>query len=56
MPRPTYLEQYAKKRGVTHINGLRMLILQALEAQKIWLGTAVMDEKEVDNILYMINQ
>ena len=35
-PYPTYLEQDAGSKGLTTINGLKMLVAQAVEAQKIW--------------------
>jgi shikimate dehydrogenase len=55
MPRPTYLQQFAEEKGLKHINGMRMLIFQAIEAQKIWLGKSVMDEREIDTILHKIS-
>lgn len=35
-PYPTHLEISARTQGVRTINGLRMLVFQAIEAEKIW--------------------
>lgn len=37
-PRQTRLLAYARKKGVTAVEGLGMLFYQAAEAQRIWLG------------------
>lgn len=35
-PFPTYLEKEVSKRGIPSTNGMKMLVYQAVEAQKIW--------------------
>ncbi len=44
-PIETILIKRAMMRGIEVIDGLRILIRQALEAQKIWLGTDFPEEK-----------
>jgi shikimate dehydrogenase len=46
----TFLDK-AKRKGMKEVNGLKILIRQALEAQKIWFGKTI-DENEVVNLLY----
>ncbi len=46
----TFLDK-AKKNGMEVVNGLKILVRQALEAQKIWFGKTV-NEEEVVNFLY----
>lgn len=55
-PRFTFLQQFAEKKGLAHINGLRMLIFQALEAQKIWGCETAVSEKDIEKIVYTLNQ
>lgn len=55
-PRPTCLQQFAEKRKLRSINGLRMLVFQALEAQKIWMSTSGMDISDIEKIIYEIHQ
>lgn len=50
-PVETELIILAKARGAKVINGLEILVRQALEAQKIWLGVDILDE-EVIGYLY----
>jgi len=35
-PCPTYLEKIARSKGMVTLNGMNMLVSQAIEAQKIW--------------------
>jgi len=37
-PYPTHLELKAKEQNIPTLNGMKMLVYQAIEAQKIWLG------------------
>ena len=49
-PIPTYLEAKAAKQGLLTLNGLNMLVAQAIEAQKIWnkgCGDLVCDTHEI---------
>ena len=46
----TFLDK-ARKNGLKDVNGLKILVRQALEAQKIWFGKTV-NEDEVVNFLY----
>jgi shikimate dehydrogenase len=43
-PKETLLLKYAKELGVKGINGLYMLVAQAVEAQKIWTSIGFSDE------------
>lgn len=50
-PNPSHLEKYARKKGVKTVNGLRMLVYQAVEAQKIWLGKEFFLKTDIESIL-----
>ena len=47
----TSLIKRAEARGIKTINGLEILVRQAMEAEKIWFGKSL-DDKEVVNYLY----
>jgi len=47
----TSLIKKAEARGIKTINGLEILVRQAMEAEKIWFGKSL-DDKEVVNYLY----
>jgi shikimate dehydrogenase len=49
-PCPTHLEQIAQKMGIKTINGLQMLIYQAVGAQKIWMGEDAPSEVNIQAI------
>ncbi len=55
-PYPTHLELKAKEQGVSTLNGLKMLIYQAIEAQKIWFGDEYNTAVDVNSIIHSIAQ
>lgn len=52
-PYPTHLEQYAHKKGVKTVNGLKMLVYQAFEAQKIWFGEKI-QEIDINGVIHTL--
>ncbi|MDZ7795923.1 MAG: hypothetical protein U5N56_02270 [Candidatus Marinimicrobia bacterium] len=54
-PDPSHLEKYARGKGVKTVNGLRMLVYQAVEAQKIWLGKEFSMKTDIGSILRSLN-
>ncbi|MFA6618590.1 MAG: shikimate dehydrogenase [Candidatus Neomarinimicrobiota bacterium] len=53
-PYPTFLEQYAKKKGIKTLNGLNMLVYQAIEAQKIWFKDKQNTRVDVNSIIHSL--
>ncbi|MCF7833025.1 MAG: shikimate dehydrogenase [Candidatus Marinimicrobia bacterium] len=53
-PYPTHLESKAKKMGIQTMNGLKMLVCQAIEAQKIWFNDEPPVEVDVNSIIHSI--
>lgn len=49
-PRKTQLLAYAEQRGIPCVEGLGMLFYQAVEAQKLWLGSSIASESEQTRI------
>jgi shikimate dehydrogenase len=49
-PCPTHLEKIAQGKGLKTMNGMQMLIYQALEAQKIWMGDDAPSEVNIQAI------
>lgn len=49
-PRKTQLLACAEQRGIPCVEGLGMLFYQAVEAQKLWLGSSVASESEQTRI------
>ncbi|AAK40643.1 shikimate dehydrogenase [Saccharolobus solfataricus] len=47
-PVETELIKNAKKYGIQYINGLEILVNQAVEAEKIWFNKSVADEKIIE--------
>ena len=54
VPSPTHLERYAAARKVKTVNGLKMLVYQAVEAQKIWFPEEVFDDVDVMSIMHSL--
>ncbi|MCK4813089.1 MAG: shikimate dehydrogenase [Candidatus Marinimicrobia bacterium] len=55
-PYPTYLEQAANKQDILTINGIQMLIYQAIESQSIWMEKDAATDVDIDTIIHSINQ
>ena len=53
-PCPTYLELKAKEQGIPTLNGMKMLVYQAIEAQKIWFGDEYYSAVDVNSIIHSI--
>ena len=53
-PCPTNLELKAKDLGLSTLNGMKMLIYQAIEAQKIWFGDKYFTSVDVNSINHSI--
>jgi shikimate dehydrogenase len=53
-PSPTYLQKYASDMGIPNMNGLKMLVYQAIEAQKIWFANKMPPEISVNSIIHSI--
>ena len=53
-PCPTYLEKEAKKAGLKTVNGLQMLVSQAIEAQKIWVKGKIKLQCDLERIIHSI--
>lgn len=49
-PRKTQLLACAEQRGIPCVEGLGMLFYQAVEAQKLWLGSSIASESEQTRI------
>lgn len=49
-PRKTQLLACAEQRGISCVEGLGMLFYQAVEAQKLWLGSSIASESEQTRI------
>ena len=49
-PRKTQLLACAEQRGIPCVEGLEMLFYQAVEAQKLWLGSSIASESEQTRI------
>lgn len=54
-PEKTVFLSYAEKAGIIHVNGLYMLLSQALEAERIWNDVTV-DYEFIDYIYKIINR
>ncbi len=50
-PYPTHLELYAQNKGLKTINGMKMLVYQAVEAQKIWFKSHEIKDLNVNEII-----
>lgn len=50
-PSPTHLEEQARGEGLKTINGLQMLVSQAIEARKIWVKGTQTDYPSVNTII-----
>ncbi len=55
-PSPTHLEELAAREGIRTLNGMRMLVCQAIEAQKIWRGNAKAEDIDIDAIIRSIRR
>lgn len=53
-PYPTNLERYAQKKGIKTLNGLKMLVYQAVEAQKIWFKDRNFSKVDVNSIVHSL--
>ena len=53
-PYPTHLEIFAKKKGAKTMNGLKMLVSQAVEAQNIWFAGERRKEVDINSIIHSI--
>ncbi len=51
-PYPTHLELKAKEQNIPTLNGMKMLVYQAVEAQKIWFGGE--QNADVNSIIHTI--
>ncbi|MEA2077586.1 MAG: shikimate dehydrogenase [Candidatus Marinimicrobia bacterium] len=53
-PFPTFLEKKAKQLNIPTMNGIKMLICQAIETQKIWMKNEVHLDVDVNSIINSI--
>lgn len=53
-PYPTFLEKYAQRMGIKTVNGLKMLVYQAVEAQKIWFKDIQNTRVDVNSIIHSL--